>query len=216
MTHNKSNSPIFVTGIERSGSSIIARIISHSGAFTGNVSEMYENTEIKELLDRYYELIGADKRGQKPLPDTKKLIMPVNWEKTVKDIMGNKIWMLKSSRICQTWPLWYQAFPNAKWIIVRRRTGDIINSCMKTGYMKAYSDSNGWLNWIHTHEKLFVNMIKAGMHHKQVWPERMATGDFQQIEEMIDWVGLEWDENLPKIIEPLMWNSHQRTNIRKE
>jgi hypothetical protein len=41
-----------------------------------NVSDMYENIQIKQLLDKYYTVIGADVRGQSPLPDTKKMNIP--------------------------------------------------------------------------------------------------------------------------------------------
>ena len=81
--------------------------------------------------------------------------------------------------------------------------------------MKAYNDSEGWLSWIHLHEKVFVEMIEAGVNCKQVWPERMVYGDYQQIYEMIDWLGLEWDQELVKIIDPLLWNSKQKEK-RKE
>ena len=217
MISNKTYSPIFVTGIERSGSSIIARVINHSGAFTGMTTEMFENIQVKKLLDSYYDLLGVDKRGQWPLPDAKKLIIPTNWKQKIEEILTNEQydeftpWMLKGSRLCQIWPVWHYAFPNAKWIIVRRRTPDIIDSCLKTGYMAAYKDVEGWLDWIHIHEKIFVEMIEAGVNCKQVWPERMVMGDYQQVHEMIDWVGLEWDSELVKMIEPLMWNSRQRT-----
>jgi hypothetical protein len=215
MIQDKANSPIFITGCERSGSTIIARIVSHCGTFTGRTTEMLENIEIKKLTDTYYDLIGADKKGQNPLPDTKKLIIPTNWKQKIEDVLtdekyDNSTWMIKGSRLCQTWPVWHYAFPNAKWVIVRRRTGDIIDSCLKTGYMTAYKDKEGWLGWVHEHEKLFVEMIEAGVNCKIVWPERMATGDYGQIFEMLDWVGLPWNNDIVQIVEPLLWNSRQR------
>jgi hypothetical protein len=210
MMSNSLNSPIFVTGIERSGSSIIAKIISSCGAFTGMTTEMCENIQIKKMLDSYYELLGADKRGQHPLPDTKTLPIPENWGQQVKDILTEEPWMLKGSRLLQTWPVWYNSFPDAKWILVRRRTPDIIDSCMKTGYMKAYKDKEGWLGWIHEQEKMFIEMIEAGVNCKQVWPERMATGDYRQMKETVEWVGLTWDDSLIEKIERMMWNSKQR------
>jgi hypothetical protein len=204
-------SPIFITGIERSGSSIVAKIIETCGAFAGMTTGMYENIEVKKLLDNYYTLLGMDIKGQHPLPDTGKLIIPTNWKQKVEDIIQSEnTWMLKGSRLCQTWPVWNYAFPNAKWVIVRRRTPDIIESCLKTGYMTAYKDKEGWLSWVHEHEKLFVEMINVGLNCKQVWPERMATGDYVQIKEIIEWTGLNWDDSIIKIIEPLMWNSKQR------
>jgi hypothetical protein len=219
MIQSKSDNPIFITGIERSGSSIIARIVNHCGAFSGRTSEMYENLEIGKLLDSYYNLLGFDKKGQNPLPDTMKLIIPTNWRQKVMYILSDekcekeRIWMFKDSRLCQTWPMWHYAFPNAKWVIVRRRTGDIIDSCMKTGWMVAYSTQDDWLQWIHLHEKLFVEMMNAGVNCRQVWPERMVTGDYKQMEKTIEWLGLDWSDDIIDIITPLMWNSKQ--NKRK-
>ena len=220
MTQDNLHNPIFITGIERSGSSIIGRVINLSGAFAGNITDMYENIQIKKLLDTYYDLLGVDKKGQYPLPDAKKLIIPTNWEQKVESAVINEMrldlpWMLKGARLCQTWPVWNYAFPNAKWIIVRRRPGDIIDSCLKTGYMTAYKDKEGWLDWIHVHENIFVEMIQAGLNCKQIWPERMATGDYKQIQEMVEWIGLTWNENIVQEIDPLLYKSKQR-QIRKE
>ena len=209
------HSPVFITGIERSGSSIIGRIVNLSGAFAGNITDMYENIQIKKLLDSYYELLGVDKRGQYPLPDAGKLIIPTNWEQKVEGVVSTEMrmdrpWMLKGSRLCQIWPVWHYAFPNAKWIIVRRRPGDIIDSCLKTGYMTAFKEKEGWLGWVHTHEKIFVEMIEAGLNCKQIWPERMASGDYQQIQEMVEWLGLKWNDSIINEIDPLLYKSKQR------
>jgi hypothetical protein len=207
------NNPIFITGIERSGSTIVAKVVNHCGAFAGKTTEMLENIDIKHLLNLYYISLKIDVRGQFPLPNTKELNIPIYWKQKVEDILRNDTpfnWMLKGSRLCQTWPIWHYTFPNAKWIIVRRRTPDIIESCLKTGYMTAYKDKEGWLGWVHQHEKLFMEMIEAGLNCKQVWPERMASGDYQQIKEIIEWLGLPWNEEIPKLIDPLLWNSKQR------
>jgi hypothetical protein len=230
MTVDTLNSPILITGVQRSGASIIARIIAMSGVYSGRTSEMLENDFIKDLISNYYESIKVDKKGQFPLPNTKELLIPANWKKEVSSRLQlemikkeNEIqWMFKSSTNCQIWPIWNYAFPNAKWIIVRRRTGDIISSCMKTAYMIAFKDKlnqkiigvnneqEGWKWWVRQHEKLFVEMIETGLNCKIVWPERMVNGDYTQIFEMLEWLGLKWDDSIIKTIDPLLWNSKQK------
>jgi hypothetical protein len=216
MMTDRQNTPVFVSGIERSGSSIIARIISLCGAFAGEVTPMQENIRIKQFVSRYYETIHADIKGQFPLPNTGEMLIPSDWKKKVFEILSaegykkEQLWMYKESRICQMWPVWNYAFPNAKWIIVRRRTGDIIESCLKTGYMVAYKDRDGWLEWVHQHEKLFVEMIETGLNCKIVWPERMVSGDYSQMYEMIDWLGLKWNDKIVGLVEPLLYNSRQK------
>jgi hypothetical protein len=229
MIKDNSNIPIFITGAQRSGTTIIAKIIGMCDVFTGDISEMMENGSIKELNTIYIGgVLGTDERGQFPLPDTKELLIPMNWKKRIHDILveegydKNKIWMFKSHAICQLWPIWNHAYPNAKWIIVRRRTGDIIYSCMKTAYMNAFKDKviqkavganneqEGWLWWVRQHEKLFVEMIEAGLNCKVIWPERMVNGDYSQIFEMLEWLDLKWNDSIISTIDPLLWNSKQK------
>lgn len=210
------NTPIFITGIERSGSSIVARILSSCGAFKGITNEMQENIKIKAYLDAYYrDFLKIPTKGQSPIPITRLLpavsdLKEYTLTSLEKDgYNGSKPCMIKGSRLAQTWPIWNKAFPNAKWIIVRRRTGDIIQSCLKTGYMTAFSDQIGWLGWVHDHEKYFVEMIEKGLNCKVVWPERMAIGDFDQMQEIAEWINLPWNFEIEKLILPLFKNSPQ-------
>ena len=228
MIQNKLDIPVFVTGVERSGSSLIARIISLCGGFVGKTTSMCENSAIKKLVDEYYTQFNLDKKGQFPLPNADELLLPVNWKTQVEAILRkegyteSEIWMYKGSRIAQIWPVWNYAYPDAKWIIVRRRTGDVVQSCLKTGFMNAYSDRNvqqevgvkdereGWLWWIHEHEKLFVSMIETGLNVKVIWPERMLDGNFQQIHEMLHWLNLPWNPEIISLLEQTLINPKRK------
>ena len=224
--------PIFVTGAQRSGSSIIARIISLSGGYAGNVSPMYENVNIRKEVDLHYSTMGMlnPTQFQFPLPNTKELLIPINWKDRILHALSQGqvptedeiFWMYKGYSLCQVWPIWNYAFPNAKWIIVRRRTGDIVSSCMKTGYMSAFKDKDiqkavgvsneqdGWIWWVNEHEKLFIEMIDSGLNCKIIWPERMVNGDYSQIWEMLEWLDLKWHDSIIKTIDPMLWNSKQK------
>jgi hypothetical protein len=216
------NQPIFVTGVERSGSSLIARIFSICGAFTGSVSTMYENYGMTLLMDKFLE-----KRNNVLYPDIKDLSIPLDWRDRVQDILKKEgytdgPWMCKSSKLAQMWPVWNYAYPNARWIIVRRRTGDIVESCVKTGYMKKFkeegnlksinaaTEEDGWKWWVHQYEKRFVTMIESGVNCRIVWPERMVTGDYQQIYETLDWLGLEWNSKIVETIDPMLNKSRRK------
>jgi len=172
---------------------------------------------------------GVQTYSSCPVPETKDLIFPEKWEDKVRDSLKEEgykdgPWMFKSSLITTTWPMWHKAFPNAKWIIVRRKTPDIIHSCMKTGYMTMFKNKNnldkigkatteeGWQWLIHEYEKKFVEMIQAGVNCKQVWPERMVTGDYQQVYEVLEWVGLPWNDKIVETIDPLLNKSRRKEN----
>jgi hypothetical protein len=224
------SAPIFVCGIPRSGSSMIAATINLCGAFGGIMSKrgMYSNDTIREvLLKPYLESIGGDKEGQYPLPKTDSVIIPAYWKNRVEQVMidegyKNGLWMYKDSKLALTWPLWNISFPDAKWIIVRRRTGDIVQSCMKTGYMRAFKDvanikaigakdeASAWLWWVDEYEKKFIEMINEGINHRIIWPERMVDGDYQQLYDLCDWLGLKWDEEALKFIESLLWGKREQ------
>jgi hypothetical protein len=223
--------PILITGIERSGSSIVAKIIHMCGAFRGNVNEMQENRHIKEFVNHFYNYHNVDPRGQYPLPENEYIPIPPYWSFKIETLLDKEgyneaiPWMYKSSRIAQIWPIWNLSYPKAKWIVVRRRTGDIIQSCIKTGFMTAYADqsvlqqinakdeADGWLWWVHEHERMFSDMSEAGIQFKEVWPERMAAGDFEQMKELISWLGLEWNEKIPEFVRPLLRNSKQKERV---
>lgn len=215
--------PILITGIERSGSTIIAKIIKQAGVYTGECTNMLENKSVKELMDDYYRYIGADVTGQFPLPYVNAIDLGHmdDWNKRVLNKLGLKnedLFLYKSSRIAQTWKLWNLGFPNAKWIIVRRRTGDIIQSCVKTGYMRAFKDvvkqkcvganneQEGWLWWVKQQEERVQDILKK-CNCFTVWPERMVDGDFEQIKEMFVFLDLEWNDSIIEFVKPMLWKS---------
>ena len=222
--------PILITGCARSGTSVIAGIVNLCGAFGGDISNprMYENIRIKnEVIIPYLKLLGVDELGQYPLPDIQKLERFNDLKDKVKQIIieqgykkGN--WMVKDSIMGLIWAIWNEAFPNAKWVIVRRRTGDIINSCVKTGFMKAFKDikkqecigvsneQEGWLWWIHQHEKRFTEMISSGLNCKVIWPERLVNGDYEQMKETIDWLRLKWNPESVNFVDTKLWRSKQK------
>lgn len=219
--------PILLTGCPRSGTSIIAAVMSQCGAFIGNVTKrsMFENCQVHdEIVKPYFSRMGADPKGQYPLPDLSTISIPVDWRQKVEQIILSQgyesgAWVYKGTGMSLVWPVWAYAFPNAKWIIVRRRTVDIVQSCLKTGYMNAFSDEgiqekvnvtsekDGWLWWYHQHEKRFVEMITEGLNCKIIWPERMVNGDYQQLHEVLDWVGLPWKSEILNYIDPLLWSN---------
>lgn len=205
--------PIFITGIQRSGSSIIAKIIQECGVHFGQCSSMMENIEINKIMGDYYKMNKTDDRGQFPLPSD--LDIPTDWKEKVDKIYqpdSKTPFGIKGSRLGQTWKLWQYHYPSARWVIVRRRSGDVITSCQKTAFMNAYEDQNvldylglkddreGWLYWIHWHEQRYREMLEAGLNCKIIWPERILDGDYRQLFELLDWLGLKWKHSIINII----------------
>lgn len=225
------DSPILITGIPRSGSRAVAGVINLCGAFGGDMSlhkDSYENGAIQRFIEgAYLESIGVDPKGQYPLPSETDYI-PINWKKSIAaQLVSERYkegkWMYKSARATLLWRVWDYTFPNARWVIVRRRTGDIVDACRKTGYMTAFkseqnrklinveTEEDGWLWMVHEYEKRFADMITEGLNCKIIWPERMINGDYRQLYDILDWLGLKWTPQVLSFIDPLLW-----TNRKKE
>ena len=66
------------------------------------------------------------------------------------------------------------------------------------------NEADGWLWWVRQYETKFVEMIQQGLNCRVVWPERMVTGNFEQMYETIKWLGLDWNKNIPEVIKPLL------------
>ena len=222
-------SPILITGCARSGTSMTAGIINLCGAFGGkmagstnyNRKGMFENTEIWERITKPYLIsIGADPMCQNPLPDIEKV-----WESAyifrqqddklkkavlqVIDKQGYKQgkWFYKGAKMCLLWPMWYYAFPFAKWIIVRRKKEEIVDSCLRTGFMRAFKTKEGWESWVDVHEQRFQEMKNMNLKIKEVWPKKIINNDLSEIKSVIEWTGLEFREKeVREFISPELWN----------
>lgn len=221
--------PILITGCARSGTSLIAGIIDICGAKGGetagptgdNKKGMFENTNIRDNIEKHYlKSINCDPKGQNPLPDTNDMNIPVTWQQRVEGVMTservgeNEQWYYKSGKSALIWPVWHYAFPGAKWIIVRRRSADIAESCLNTGFMNAYENYEDWIKWINHHEEKFVQMIQAGLNVKVIWPERLMKWNYEQLYELIEWLGLEWREkDVREFIEPKLWKARKKEKV---
>ena len=148
MIKDYSEKPIIIVGAARSGTSMVAACVHLCGAWKGdtagpnryNQKGMFENLELREkIIKPLLHAMNADKKGQFPLPETKDIIIPHDIKDSIFKIVKGQgwtpdlPWMWKCAKMSLMWPVWNYAFPDSKWIIVRRKTPDIINSCMKTG-----------------------------------------------------------------------------------
>ena len=236
MSHE--NSPILITGAARSGTSMIAGSIYLCGAFKGKTGQgniynkkgMFENLRLREeIIKPFLSGMGADKLGQYPLPETNKIKMPVDISLKIKTIMrdegwnGRDPWMWKCAKMSLVWPVWAFAFPRSKWVIVRREDKDIVQSCIKTGFMNklqrqevqrhigAKSDQEGWQWWVDRHKEKFAQIISAGVNVQTVWPEKLIEGDYSQLKDTVEWLGLEWDGSaVADFIEPKLWKTRRK------
>ena len=113
--------------------------------------------------------------------------------------------------MCLMWVLFHRAFPKAKWVVVRRDDDGIIDSCLKTGFMSKHPNRKGWQWWVNVHKQRFVEMEKAGLDMRYVYPKEMIESDFTNIKKVIEWLGLKWnDREILNFITPALWSNIKR------
>lgn len=191
-----------------------------SGPTHNNRKGMFENAQIRNTIVKpYLRQIGADTMGQYPLPDINNLIIPMSWKRRINQIMDEEgyksgHWMYKGAKMCLIWPILNIAFPDAKWVIVRRDADGIVKSCMRTGFMRAFrsrpnqravgakDEAEGWMWWVRQHEKRFEEMREAGLNCYEVSTDKMIDGDLSEIKDCIDWLGLEWNRKAESFVDP--------------
>jgi len=210
------NSPIIIAGVPRSGGGIIAQILDKAEVYSGGIDRInsFENRKLQNLvIHSYFMGINADIKGQYPLPVTYKLVKEWDtWVEKAIDKPANVNWFVKDSKALLIWKVWDAVYPDAKWIIVRRRTGDIINSCLHTSYMKAFEHpkvreavnvstvAQGWKWWVHQYEERILEMFEKNTNIKVLYPERILQGDLTQLMEVLDWVNVDVTEELKSYI----------------
>lgn len=197
---------ILITGCARSGTSLVAGIIAKCGAFGGKVTGstplnkkgQFENEYIRDNITKpYLSSIGADPLGQDPLPTAESLKPYPELRRHVEHQLTEEgykrgRWYYKGAKLCLYWQLWHEAFPLAKWIIVRRDPRDIAQSCLHTNFMRAYRNEEGWLQWVDAHLDRFTEMHQNDLDIREVWPEGIVQGYLADIQDIVKWAGLEW------------------------
>lgn len=220
-------SPIFITGCARSGTSMTAGVIDICGGWGGDIcgatrankKGQFENREIvNSVVKPFLRTIQVDPMGQYPLPDINHIIIQRGnakfWNEKIMSIMkaqglkNNMDWYLKGAKICLIWPLWHRAFPDSKWIWVNRSKYGIINSCLKTNFMRAFDSESGWDWWIDQHRLRFNEMAsRVGLDMVVIHPAKMISGDFAEVRDLIKWLNLNWKESeVRKFIDPALWH----------
>ena len=216
---------ILVTGCARSGTSLVAGSLTLCGASGGkmagatkhNRKGMFENLDIRNnIVKPILRQMGYDPMGQNPLPDPEQF--KSLQDHVYADFAGRVVQtlkkqgcgpnpMYKGAKMCLMWPLWHRAFPGARWVIVRRNPDDIVNSCLRTSFMRGHRTRAGWLGWVADHEKRFEEMFDAKLDVLEVWPQRAINGDLTELQMVANSLELVWDFNkVREFVTPSLWH----------
>lgn len=217
---------ILVTGVPRSGTSAVAGLMVACGAWSGECvvgggnefqprGRFYENREVRQnLTKRYLREQGIDPRGQTGLPeDPRELPVPGNWRTRVLEVFrkqgftGGPV-VLKDCKFVLMWPTWRAAFPDARWLLVHRPLRQIVESCLRTKFMRVESTRQGWTEWVLRYRRLVEELdLDEATDTLTVDSDRVMRGNLDALEGVCRWAGLHYDEDACRnFIVPGAWD----------
>ncbi len=197
---------IFVTGAPRSGTSLTAGLLHAAGAWVGehpgpgpsNPRGFFENTAIRQtVLKPMLESVGGDRLGVRRLPDR----MPDadglrgRVEGIVANQGGREPWLYKDAKLALVWRTWAEAFPEARWVVVRRNADDIVASCRRTHFMAQHGlTRRAWRALIERYAAHLDELARDGPGAEIFRPETVVRGDDTMLYDLVRRLGLRWDE----------------------
>ena len=203
---------IFITGAARSGTSLTTKILQSHGlnlGAAGSINSLYENLDIREnVIKPYLESMGADRLGQDPLPDIARLPPFKNFREEILKlfhVLPTEPFGYKDAKLTLIWPILVEAFPEAKYVIVRRDTEKIIDSCLRTSFMRSHKDREGWGGWVDHHLVQFGH-IRESVEAMEIWPENYIAKP-EAFRAVANFCGLEFDaEKVTKALNMEQWH----------
>lgn len=215
--------PIIITGLPRSGTSLTAGIMHLCGAWVGyqkprtqyNPKGDFENTEIQRKIIRpFLESIDCCPMGLTKLPEVGHDRGALSGELRSGVFSAlheqgyyNEPWILKECKIALFPHVWRDAFPNAKWVIVKRRDTAVLSSCFRAHPMmdRMGDDIDRWVDWLKTYKTHVESIDWADM---VITPNSDIMSNPRIMREKMEELGLnKWPaEEIKQFIDKGIWN----------
>lgn len=220
------DAPVFVTGVPRSGTSMVTGLLGLCGLWLGqtvpggkeNIRGFFENVILRERVQKEILRLGRfDPLGVRLLP-------PATWHPGVTNLRevvaaalaaqqynGQEGWGFKDAKLTLTWRAWHEHFPRARWVIVRRPSDEIVASCLRTSFMKQHSsDPAFWERFVAEYlERLTALQQAVGWSHL-IEAGDLAAGRLDALKHLVGELGLAWrPDAIRAFVAPEHWNVPQ-------
>jgi hypothetical protein len=218
------DAPVFVTGLPRSGTSMVAGLLGLSGMWLGhtvpggqeNIRGFFENVILRERVQKEILRQGRfDPLGVRQLP-------PPAWHPVIKSLRavvaaalaaqqydGRQTWGFKDAKLTLTWRVWHEQFPRARWVVVRRSSDEIVASCLRTSFMKQHSGDPGfWRRFVADYLERLEALQQVVGWSRVIEAGEVAAGRFDALEQLVGDLGLTWRPDAAHaFIAPEHWNA---------
>ncbi len=215
--------PILVTGLPRSGTSLTAGCLLRLGAFGGqtiggdqnNPTGYFENVVLREQVVKVLlKGMGADPLGVHPLPELGRVHrIPGLGDAVLEEMVrqgydGSGPWLYKGAKLTLLWPALADAFPRARWVVVRRDPDDVVASCLRTPFMRQHSDDPAfWREFVEQYRTRLTALADFGCWTREFWPADLIRGELGPLRELAGELGLAWDqEPVAELVNARHWH----------
>lgn len=202
---------------------MFAGILSRLGVWTGNTIPptnenplgFFEHRIIREnVTKRVLRDLGSDPLGVRSFPG-----LEADYDCTwLRQAVLNAIkadgyrqgpWLYKDAKLTLLWQHWAEAFPCAQWVIVRRDKEQVIDSCLRTVFMRQHSkDRAFWEAFATEYYWRLFNLANSGEFVRYIDAGYLIKGDHGQLIEVLKDVGIEYDADVVnQFVSPSYWHS---------
>jgi len=218
------NEPIFVLGLPRSGTSMIAGALGICGAWTGttlvggtpaNPKGFFEHSAIKEqVTQKVLAHLQCDPLGITKLPPVDLQVEITGLADYIQQIIeadgcAHKTpWLCKDPKLTLLWPIYAKAFPKARWVIVNRDEDGFIDSCLRTNFMARHSQERGFWRKFAGQYRLRLDTLRgSGEQVLEISSPDIIAGNIDPLDELVTRLGLQFrGEQLRGFITPSYWH----------
>lgn len=204
---------VCITGMERSGTSMVARIANLMGISLGPEGKLIMETdynekgcwEVRSLLEISDEILVRFGGSSHDVPalaagweNDERLDDLYNRAKKIieKDFSSLPAWGWKDPRSSITLPFWQKILPDMEYVICIRNPVDVVNSLIKSGWCTSFTGA--FYIWL-AYTVSAVRNTKGGNRVFVFYDDFMGDGFSQEIRRLADFLGPEYAARLASV-----------------
>ena len=203
---------------------MIAGSLARCGVWTGrtipgvageNPLGFFEHGVIREgIIKQLLRQLNCDPAGVTRLPPTNLAINAPGLADVFRHAIfddgyrDDRPWLYKDAKLTLIWPLIAAAFPRASWVIVSRDPQGIIESCLRTGFMRQHSsDPAFWQKLVVEYTMRLDRLRLSGNRVLEICPEGAIQGNLAPLCRLCEDLGLVFDKTrVAEFVTPRFWH----------
>ena len=217
--------PLFILGLPRSGTSMVAGILKKTGFWCGstlngdgnNPKGYFEHKVVREqIIKPMLTAMDCDPLGVRRLPDLDALESQPKLKRRLYEVLKSdgyrdqRPWLYKDAKLTLLWPLFREAFPEARWLIVKRDVDSFVGSCLRTSFMRQHSsDPEFWRAFADAYDQRIEALKSEADQIYEVYTPDFFSGDYTALESLSVDFGIEFDtKKAAKFVEGDHWHGN--------